>query len=51
MRPFKRDDVTVISLLCMGHSLELKEKVVQVTSKPAVLSQSLLAKAIDELLI
>lgn len=51
MGPFKRDDVTVISLLCMGHSLELKEEVVRCTSKPAILSQSLLAKAIDELLM
>lgn len=51
MKPFVRPDVTVIALLCMGHSLELKEEVVRSTSKPAILSQSLLAKAIDELLI
>ena len=48
--PFTERDVTIISLLCMGHSPELKEKVVRSTSKPAVLSQSLLAKAIGELL-
>jgi len=50
VKPFKREDVTLVSLLCMGHTLELKEKVVRLTSKPTVLSQSLLAKAIDELL-
>jgi len=47
---FKKEDVTLISLLCMGYTPKLKEKVVRFTSKPAVLSQSLLAKAIDELL-
>lgn len=50
-KPFMREDVTVTSLLCMGYGPELKQEVVKVTSKPAVLSQSLLAKAIDELLI
>jgi len=50
VKPFKREDVTLVSLLCMGYTPELKEKVVRFTSKPAVLSQSLLAKAIDELL-
>jgi hypothetical protein len=35
----------------MGYNPDLKEKVVNLTSKPAALSQSLLAKAIDELLI
>jgi len=50
VKPFKMKDVTLISLLCMGYSPELKEKVVRLTSKPAILSQSLLAKAIDELL-
>jgi len=50
VKPFKREDITLVSLLCMGHTLELKEKVVRLTSKPAVLSQSLLAKAIEELL-
>jgi len=50
VKPFRSDEVTVISLLCMGYTPELKEKVVRFTSKPAVLSQSLLAKAIDELL-
>lgn len=51
VKPFVREDITVISLLCMGYGPELKRKVVGVTSKPAVLSQSLLAKAIDELLM
>jgi len=51
VKPFKREDVTLVSLLCMGYGLELKEEVVRLTSKPAVLSQSLLAKAIDELLV
>lgn len=50
MKPFEREEVTVISLLYMGPSPELKEEVVRCTSKPAVLSQSLLAKAIDELI-
>jgi len=50
MKPFMRPDITVISLLCIGHSLELKEEVVRSTSKPAILSRSLLAKAINELL-
>ena len=49
-KPFKRNDVTVISLLCMGYNPDLKKKAVEFTSKPAVLAQSLLAKAIDELL-
>jgi protein AroM len=51
VKPFMREDVTVLSLLCMGYNPDLKEKVVNLTSKPAALSQSLLAKAIDELLI
>ncbi len=51
VKPFRAEDVTMISLLCMGHTPELKEKVTKLTSKPAVLSQSLLAKAIEELLI
>jgi len=51
VKSFKRDDITLISLLCMGYTPELKEKVMGLTSKPAVLSQSLLAKAIDELLV
>ena len=51
VKPFKMEDVTLISLLCMGYGPELKEEVVRLTSKPAVLSQSLLAKAIDELLV
>jgi protein AroM len=50
VKPFRGEEVTMISLLCMGHSLELKEKITKLTSKPAVLSQSLLAKAIEELL-
>ena len=50
VKPFKVEEVTLTSLLCMGYSPELKEKVVRLTSKPAILSQSLLAKAIDELL-
>lgn len=51
VKPFKKEDVTLISLLCMGYGPDLKEKVVGLTSKPAILSQSLLAKAIDELLV
>lgn len=51
LKPFKRDDVTVISLLCMGYNPELKRKAVEFTSKPAALAQSLLAKGIDELLV
>jgi protein AroM len=50
VKPFKSKDVTVLSLLCMGYNPDLKEKIVKLTSKPAVLSQSLLAKAIHELL-
>jgi len=51
VKPFMREDVTLISLLCMGYNPDLKEKVVNLTFKPAALSQSLLAKAIEELLI
>ena len=51
VRPFMREDVTVVSLLCMGYNPDLKEKIVNLTAKPAALSQSLLAKAIDELLV
>jgi len=51
VKSFKREDVTLISLLCMGYTPKLKEKVTGLTLKPAVLSQSLLAKAIDELLV
>lgn len=50
VKPFRREDVTVLSLLCMSYNPDLKKKVVNLTSKPAALSQSLLAKAIDELL-
>ena len=51
VRPFMREDVTLTSLLCMGYGPELKQKVTMLTLKSAVLSQSLLAKAIDELLV
>lgn len=50
VKSFRREDVSVLSLLCMGYNPRLKEKIVNLTLKPAVLSQSLLAKAIHELL-
>ena len=51
VKPFTRDDITILSLLCIGYSPELKDKIVSLTRKPAVLTQSLVAKAIDELII
>jgi protein AroM len=47
--PFIDEDVSLIVMFCMGYNLSLKKKVMELTGKPAVLPQSLLAKAIEEL--
>lgn len=45
----KNEDLSLIVLDCMGYSLEMKEKVRQITGKPVLLPRIIMAKLLEEL--
>lgn len=45
----KEEDVPLIVLDCMGYSLEMKDKVKQITGKPVLLPRIVMAKLLEEL--
>ena len=46
----KKADPHVIVMHCMGYTLEMKQKVMEITGKPTVLARSLVARMLKELI-
>jgi protein AroM len=46
---FKKEELSLIVLDCMGYSLEMKEKVKEITGKPVLLPRIVMAKLLEEL--
>ncbi len=46
----KKADPHVIVMHCMGYTLEMKQKVIEITGKPTVLARSLVARMLKELI-